>query len=167
MTGVAVLGAVLAGVLTAPLLRARPRTPSARPWPAQADLLARLPRPAARLASGSTWSTADSDVVLGVVDPGRRTQGAAAGADGRTSSAALRRGRAVSTSGEVLGEPTCSSRPARLATAAPWWWRTEAAGSTARSPASRAGWCSRCGLGLARGGLVGRVGCRRRRWDAR
>ena len=51
MTGVAVLGALLAGLLTAPLLAGATRDAVREPLAQQAELLARLPPPRAPLTT--------------------------------------------------------------------------------------------------------------------
>ena len=95
MTGVAVLGSLLAALLTAPLIADAARDAVREPLAQQADLLARLP-PLALRSERLDRLTADSDVVLGLVGADGTTEGVAAAltADQR---AALARGRPVST----------------------------------------------------------------------
>ncbi|GAB3245156.1 sensor histidine kinase [Nocardioides dilutus] len=77
MTGVAVLGALLAGLLTAPLLSGATRDAVREPLAQQAELLARLP-PAVLRSERLDRLTADSDVILGLVGPDGSAEGVAA-----------------------------------------------------------------------------------------
>ena len=95
MAGVAVLGAVLAGLLTAPLLAGATRDAVREPLAQQAELLSRLP-PVALRSERLDRLTTDSDVVLGLVDPDGSTVGVATALDD-DDLAALQDGRAVST----------------------------------------------------------------------
>jgi two-component system, OmpR family, sensor kinase len=112
IAGVAALGAVLAGVLTAPLLTGATRDAVREPLAQQADLLARLP-PLVLRSERLDALTVDSDVVLGLVGPDGSTDGVAAALDDGDL-AALRDGRSVSTrvrsGGEVL---LVEARPTR------------------------------------------------------
>jgi signal transduction histidine kinase len=102
MTGVAVLGAVLAGVLTAPLLSGATQDAVRAPLAQQAGLLSRLP-PLALRSERLERLTADSDVVLGLVEPDGSTQGVAAALDAEDL-AALAAGRPVSTRARYDGD---------------------------------------------------------------
>lgn len=95
ITGVAVLGAVLAGVLTAPLLSGATRDAVRAPLAQQADLLSRLP-PMALRSERLELLTDDSDVVLGLVGPDGSSQGVASALE-PGDLAALAAGRSVST----------------------------------------------------------------------
>lgn len=112
MTGVALVSALLAGALTAPLLAGVTRDAVRDPLARQAELLARIPT----VALGSTRLdrvTQRADLSLGVV----ATDGTASGA-ARALSAAERerllRGESVSTEGELDGvRVLIEARPSR------------------------------------------------------
>jgi len=95
MTGVAVLGALLAGLLTAPLLAGATRDAVREPLAQQAELLARLP-PLVLRSERLERLTADSDVELGLVGPDGSTAGVAS-ALGSGDLDALAEGRPVSS----------------------------------------------------------------------
>jgi len=112
MAGVAVLGAVLAGLLTAPLLSAATRDAVREPLAQQAELLSRLP-PVALRSERLDALTADSDVVLGLVSPQGDTVGVAAALD-VDDLASLAEGRAVSTRARYDGHRLLvEARPTR------------------------------------------------------
>jgi two-component system sensor histidine kinase BaeS len=102
MTGVAVLGAVLAGVLTAPLLSGATQDAVREPLAQQADLLSRLP-PLVLRSERLELLTADSDVVLGLVGPDGSTQGVAS-ALAADDLSELSAGRPVSTRSRYDGD---------------------------------------------------------------
>lgn len=112
MTGVAVLGSLLAALLTAPLIASAARDAVREPLAQQADLLARLP-PLALRSERLDRLTADSDVVLGLVGADGGSQGVA---DALTADqrAALADGRPVSTARTYDGERLLiEARPTR------------------------------------------------------
>jgi hypothetical protein len=95
MTGVAVLGAVLAGVLTAPLLSGASREAVRAPLAQQAELLSRLP-PLVLRSERLDLLTAETEVGLGLVGTDGSTSGVAS-ALGARDLEALADGRPVST----------------------------------------------------------------------
>ncbi|RYB90195.1 HAMP domain-containing histidine kinase [Nocardioides glacieisoli] len=111
MAAVAVVSALLAGVLVAPLLSGAREEAVRAPLARQADLLARLPR----LTTGSDRLdrvTEVSGLTIGVVTAAR-VSGAGAALTPEDV-AALRAGESVSTSGELAGVPVLvEARPAR------------------------------------------------------
>jgi two-component system OmpR family sensor kinase len=102
MTGVAVLGAVLAGVLTAPLLTGASRDAVRAPLAQQAELLSRLP-PLALRSERLDVLTAEGDVVLGLVSTDGSSTGVASALD-PAELEALAEGRPVSTRVRYGGE---------------------------------------------------------------
>ena len=112
MTGVAVLGALLAGLLTAPLLAGATRDAVREPLAQQADLLARLP-PAVLRSERLDRLTVDSDVLLGLVGPDGSTEGVATALD-EDDLAALESGESVSTRARSGGDVLLvEARPTR------------------------------------------------------
>lgn len=112
IAGVAALGAVLAGLLTAPLLTGATREAVREPLAQQADLLARL-APLVLRSERLDQLTADSDITLGVVGPDGRTEGVA-GALRDDDLADLAAGRSVSTRARFGGEVLLvEARPTR------------------------------------------------------
>lgn len=111
MAGVAVVSAVLAGVLVAPLLSGAREEAVRAPLARQADLLSRLPR--LTLDSQRLDRAIEvSDLTLGVVTPSRVTGAAAALTSAEV--AELRSGRPVSGSGQLDGTPVLiEARPSR------------------------------------------------------
>lgn len=111
MAAVAVVSAVLAGLLVAPLLAGAREDAVRTPLARQADLLARLPR--AALGSDRLGrATEVSGLTLGVVTPSGAS--GAAAALGPADLARLRAGSAVSTTGELAGTPVLvEARPSR------------------------------------------------------
>ena len=111
MAAVAVVSALLAGVLVAPLLSGAREEAVRAPLARQADLLARLPR----LTTGSDRLdrvTEVSGLTIGVVTAAR-VSGAGAALTPEDV-AALRAGDSVSTRGELAGVPVLvEARPAR------------------------------------------------------
>ncbi len=102
MTGVAVLGAVLAGVLTAPLLTGASREAVRAPLAQQAELLARLP-PMVLRSERLDLLTAETEVALGLVAADGSTAGVAS-ALGARDLEALAQGRPVSTRARYDGD---------------------------------------------------------------
>ena len=112
MTGVAVLGALLAALLTAPLLTGATRDAVREPLAQQADLLSRLP-PAVLRSERLDRLTGKSDVVLGLVGPDGSTEGVAS-ALGDDDLQALADQRSVSTRARFDGEVLLvEARPTR------------------------------------------------------
>lgn len=112
IAGVAALGAVLAGLLTAPLLSGATRDAVRAPLAQQADLLARLP-PAVLRSERLDRLTADSEVSLGLVAPDGSTTGVASALDD-DDLATLADGRPVSTRARVDGDALLvEARPTR------------------------------------------------------
>lgn len=111
MAAVAVVSAVLAGLLLAPLLAGAREDAVREPLARQADLLARLPRLA--LASDRLDRVTDvSGLTIGLVTATDATGAAAALSPGDLER--LRAGRPVSTDGELAGTPVLlEGRPAR------------------------------------------------------
>lgn len=111
MAAVAVVSAVLAGLLLAPLLAGAREDAVREPLARQADLLARLPRLA--LASDRLDRVTDvSGLTIGLVTVTDATGAAAALSPGDLER--LRAGRPVSTDGELAGTPVLlEGRPAR------------------------------------------------------
>jgi two-component system OmpR family sensor kinase len=111
MAAVAVVSAVLAGLLLAPLLAGAREDAVREPLARQADLLARLPRLA--LASDRLDRVTDvSGLTLGLVTATDATGAAAALSPADLER--LRAGRPVSTDGELAGTPVLlEGRPAR------------------------------------------------------
>jgi two-component system OmpR family sensor kinase len=111
MAAVAVVSAVLAGLLVAPLMAGAREDTVRTPLARQADLLARLPR----LALGSERLdrvTEVSGLTIGLVTATRTTGAATALTDEEV--ARLRGGGSVSTSGELAGVPVLlEGRPSR------------------------------------------------------
>ena len=112
MTGVAALGAVLAGLLTAPLLAGATQDAVREPLAQQADLLSRLP-PMVLRSERLELLTVDSEVVLGLVGPDGSTEGVAAALDA-DDLAALSAGRDVSSRARYAGDLVLvEARPTR------------------------------------------------------
>jgi two-component system, OmpR family, sensor kinase len=112
MAGVAALGAVLAGLVTAPLLASATRDALREPLAQQADLLARLPPPVLR-SERLDLLTVDSDVLLGLVGPDGSTEGVATALDD-DDLAALEAGESVSSRARSDGDVLLvEARPTR------------------------------------------------------
>lgn len=112
MSAVALVAALLAGLLVAPLLDSAAQRATREPLARQAELLARIP-PFVLASGRAQQSTRSGGVTLGVVSAEGVPQGPATALD-ETQLASLAAGRAVSAEGDYAGVPVyLEARPAR------------------------------------------------------